>query len=531
LENAIQINENMKIISIHTQHDANITISVNYEIVLVLELERIFRKRYFESSNNEIEFENEWQKAIDISTEFANIQNFDIAITNWVVPSKLRILKKIINAAEWITCDHHLAHAALGFYDSGFTNPLILSFDGGGNDGVFNFYHITNNKIHLIERSLLNLGAAFRLLGSIMPEITNNIDQPRGGHISLSGKIMGYSALGTIQSHWIDPLLTYYKFYQYPMQALYSLSQSINIDLEETAKLDNETARNLAATSQKALEIIVINKIKEKVIKSNYDGIVLTGGVALNVINNTLIKETFDLPVHIPSAPNDCGISLGSIYAKFPSHKKQNITYLGLPLHNNVQQQIIGLGQPFTLKLVASLLVNEDAIIGVARDRSEVGPRALGNRSILCYPDNLNKKGIINDKIKFREWYRPLAPVIKQDKCELFFGKNIYSPYMSFAYKFREELQGKFPTVEHLDKTARLQTVSKSQNVWIYTLLDEVETLTGFPILLNTSFNIKGKPLLSDSFEAVEILRDTELTHVIINDLIFSKEMLIQNNL
>ena len=519
----------MEIISIHTQHDANLSISVNDEIVLVLELERIFNHRYFSSSHDTKKFEQEWNKAINIATKYTGIKSFDIAITNWVTPSKVKILKNIIKAKQWIKCDHHIAHASLGFYDSEFSNPLILSFDGGGNDGVFNFYNIINNKVNLIDRSLLNLGTAFRLLGSLMPEITNNKEQPRGGHISLSGKIMGYSALGRIKKEWIEPLKNYYRYYQYPMQSLYSLSNDIEVDLEEGIKLDNETARNLAASSQKALEIIVLNEIREKLNGKNYDGIILSGGVALNVINNTLIKETFNLPVHIPSAPNDCGISIGSIYAKFPPKNKQNITYKGLPIINNLPDRIIEKGTNFNLAKIADLLVNKNAIIGVARNRAEVGPRALGNRSIICYPDNIEKKEIINNKIKFREWYRPLAPVIKEDYSKLFFGEKISSPYMSFAYKFKKDLQGNFPTVEHIDKTARLQTVNKNQNNWLYNLLDEIEKLTAYPILLNTSFNTKGKPLLSDSAEAIEILKNTELTHVIINDKLYSKKQIIEN--
>ncbi|MDD4156431.1 MAG: carbamoyltransferase C-terminal domain-containing protein [Candidatus Cloacimonetes bacterium] len=514
----------MNILAIHTQHDANITISSDNEIVLVLELERVFRKRYFECSNNELEFEREWKIVMDIATHFTQILEFDFVITNWVIPSKLKILKKIIKAKGWLTCDHHLAHAALGYYDSNLKNPLILSFDGGGNDGVFNFYSIIDNKISLLNRSLVNVGIAYRLLATLMPEVTHNEPQPRGGHLSLAGKLMGYSALGVVQQQWLGALTEYYKYFQYPMQALYSLSQAIDVDLEESTVLDNTLARNLAASSQKALEIFTINEIENMLTQSSYDGIVLTGGAALNVINNTSIKDYFNLPVYIPSAPNDCGISLGSILAKFPPKHYQYKAYLGLPLHADLPDEIVAVGRKFTLPEIAHLVVNCNAIIGVARDRAEVGPRALGNRSIICYPDSIQKKEIINDKIKFREWYRPLAPVIKEDSAKLLFGRDVISPFMSFAYPFSFDLQGKFPTVEHIDKTARLQTVSSVQNKWLYDLLSEVEAISGFPILLNTSFNTKGKPLLNSTSEAIEILKSTDLTHVIIEDLIFYKE-------
>ena len=518
-------NNKLKIISIHTRHDANLSISIDGKIKLILELERIFKKRYFDSSSNEDKFKKEWQKTLDIAFQYTKKSEFDVAITNWVKDSQIKILKKLIKATRWITCDHHLAHATLGWQDSGFNNPLILSFDGGGNDGVFNFYHIKNNEIDLIERKHLNLGAAFRILATFMPEITHGKPQPKRGHISLSGKIMGYSALGNVHEEWVQPLVEYYyHYYRDPAQAIYSLSNHIIVDLKKGTTLDSTTARDLAASSQKALEFIVRNEITEKLKHNNYNGIVLSGGVALNVINNTLIKETFKLPVHVPSAPNDCGISIGSIFAKFPHLKMENITYKGLPIIENSNEKIIQKGKTFDLSEIANLLVKKNAIIGVARSRAEVGPRALGNRSILCYPDVFEKKARINSKIKFREWYRPFAPVIKEDRCKLFFGKNIYSPYMSFAYQFTKTLQGKFPAVEHVDKTARLQTVSKLQNAWIYNLLDEIEKLTGFSILLNTSFNTKGYPLVSDSAEAFEILKNTELTHIIVNDRLYCKD-------
>lgn len=512
------------IISFHTKHDANLSISIDGEIILILELERIFQKRYFESSEDPEEFKQQWSEVFEIVFNYSGMSEFDIAITNWVKPSKVDILKGLIKAKTWLKCDHHLAHAALGYYDSTFKNPLILSYDGGGNDGVFNFYHVLNNEIIRIERKLLNLGAAYRLLATLMPEITNNQAQPRGGHLALSGKLMGYSALGSVKENWIVPLENYFRFYQYPAQAIYSLSNELELDFEEGSTLENGIARDLAATEQRAIENIVLSEIKSKIGNYNYDGIVLTGGVALNVLINSLISKTFNLPVHVPSAPGDCGISTGSIYALFPPEKKQELTYLGLPIKNNLSESINRRSKKYTLKTLAHLLVNENAMIGVARNRSEVGPRALGNRSIICYPDSKEKKEIINSKIKHREWFRPLAPVIKKDKCDIFFQEKIESPYMSFAYTFKKELRGRFAAVEHFDFSARVQTVTETQNNWLYELLDEIENLTGFPILLNTSFNTKGKPLLTDANEAFLIFKETDLTHLIINDALFFKE-------
>lgn len=509
------------IISIHTRHDANLSISVNGRIVLILELERLFQIRYFRSSSDKDEFRKQWCEAVAKAQSITNIHEFDYAITNWVIPSELTILREIITAKQWVKCDHHYAHAALGFYDADFINPIILSFDGGGNDGIFNIYNVLNDKLNLASRVQMNLGSSYRALATLMPELTHHIPQPIGGVLALSGKLMGYSALGTVIEQWIKPLEEYFRHFQSSIQAFYSLSNAIGIDLEIGMELDNDTARNLAATMQVAIENVVIAEL-EKEVMPDTDGIILVGGCALNVIMNTKIRKHFGIPVHVPSAPSDCGISAGSIWACFPPKEKHNLTYMGLPYEND-RPEILLSGRKYTMSDIADLLVDQDAIVGVMRGNSEFGPRALGNRSIICYPNKIEKKDIVNFEIKEREWFRPLAPIVPYDKQEFFFDEKIQSPYMSFALKFSNRVSGKFASVEHLDGTARLQTVTPNQNKWIYNLLEEIEKKTGYPIVMNTSFNIKGKPLINRISDAYDVFLKTKLTHLIIGDLLFTR--------
>lgn len=136
----------MKIIAIHTRHDANLSVQINGKIVFVLELERFFNKRYFCCSDDPNIFEQEWKEIMNMIHETIGLRHFDYAITNWVVPSQVKILKSIISADQWTKCSHHIAHAALGYYTSDLKKPLILSADGGGDDGIFNFYNIENEK-------------------------------------------------------------------------------------------------------------------------------------------------------------------------------------------------------------------------------------------------------------------------------------------------------------------------------------------------------------------------------------------------
>lgn len=513
----------MKIISFHTRHDANVSVVEDNKVIVTVELERIFNERYFQSSDNLEKFKTEWEDVLKRVFNYIGYDEFDMGITSWVMPSQRRVLMDMVKCKQWETVDHHMAHASLGFYDSGFKNALIISYDGGGNDGVFNIYLGDGKKIRLLEKKSLNLGTPYKLIATQMDEITHREPQSRGGHHSLSGKLMGYYALGKVNPKWYDAVVRYFKYYQYPAQALYTLGNEISLDLEEGATIDRKVARDLAATVQLCIEQFVLNIIEDKIRENNVCGIVFTGGCALNILINTRTLEKFGLPVHVPPAPNDGGISLGSIWALQPPKSGLNIAYMGAPLEMDVKEKY---GRNVSPKEVAELLCR-GAILGVARGRSEFGPRALGNRSILCLPVSEDMKRILNDEVKYREWFRPFAPVIPIENCMDFYGKEVHSPYMSFTLPFKNELRGCFPAVEHIDGTSRLQTVEKESNPWLHDVLVEIGVLTGHPILLNTSFNSKGKPLINKASTALELLKTTSLSHVLIEDKLIEKEEVI----
>ncbi|MHA1248642.1 MAG: carbamoyltransferase C-terminal domain-containing protein [Candidatus Helarchaeota archaeon] len=517
----------MNIIAFHTLHDANLSISEKGKIKLILELERYYNKRYFASSWNKKEFKKQWKDVIDFALNFTNIKTFDIAITSWVLPSFQNILKELVTATKWITVDHHYAHATYGFFQSKFNNAIILSYDGGGNDGTFNLYYANNNKIHLIEWKPLNLGTAYRLLAKCMPEIRKIQPQPRNGDLTLAGKIMGYSAYGKIKKEWIPAIKEYYLKFQTPLQALYTLGNKLDLNLEYN-RLDIKNSRDLAKTSQYVFEEIVLSYLKKKIKNFDVEGIVITGGCALNILTNTRIKEELGIQTYVPPAPNDSSISSGAIWAIKPPLEHQQITYLGMPLIKDIDLNYLEDLNPIknpSMKYLANLLA-QGKIIGVAKGRSEIGPRALGNRSILCYPDKIEIKERLNKEIKFREWFRPFAPIIHEDATDLFFGKKFKSPFMNFCYKLKDILRNKFPAIVHIDGTVRVQTVNSRENKWIYELLEEIKKILGYPILLNTSFNSKGKPLLSRYSTALKILKNTSLDYVLLEDYLISKEML-----
>lgn len=210
--------------------------------------------------------------------------------------------------------------------------------------------------------------------------------------------------------------------------------------------------------------------------------LVFMGGCALNCAANTVLWRMFD-DVWIMPNPGDAGSSLGAAAALYGKHLNWQTPYLGHDL---------GGEYPIT-EIITSLI--KDKVAAVATGRAEYGPRALGNRSIFADP----RDPLIKDKvnlIKKRELFRPFAPVIMEEHASKWFDMNFTSPYMQYAVKCLQP--EKIPSVVHKDGTSRVQTVNKKQHPGLYEVLSNWYAMTGVPVLLNTSLNIKGQPLLND---------------------------------
>ena len=207
-----------------------------------------------------------------------------------------------------------------------------------------------------------------------------------------------------------------------------------------------------------------------------------------------------------------------------------DVTYKGLDLLDIETLGINVQTRDFSFKsynLNTSDLVkdlSDGKIVGVARDGSEHGPRALGNRSILCNPSFPDMKDILNQKVKHREWYRPFAPVVRLKDVNEYFEWNHESRWMSFCPKVRKKWRKKLASITHVDNTARVQTVTKEQNPWLFNLLTEFKKETGIGVLLNTSFNVAGKPILSTLTDAFDILQKSEMDSLVINNFYFKKK-------
>ncbi len=501
----------MKVIAFHVQHDASVSVADSGRLLLALELERLFDERYFASASDDQAFRAQWGRVLAVVLETTGIDRFDVAVTSWVMPSKRRILQELVPAHEWRTVDHHVAHALHGLHDAPFERPLIVSFDGGGNDGTFRVFRgeRRHGQLAPVARLPLNLGTPYRLLATTMPEVTGCRPQPRAGHLSLAGKLMAYAALAPPRAEWMAAVEDYYRAYQEPTQALYSLGEALGLDLEADA-LGQGDARALAATSQAVFESLVEEVVGTHIEAVPTDGIILSGGCALNVVANERIRRRFAHSVHVPPAPNDAGISVGALWSVETPHEPPS-PFVGLDLIHDVDeaQFVARGGRRVTVDKIAHL-VSRGAIVGIAHGRAELGPRALGNRSIVAAPDRPDLRERINARIKLREWYRPVAPAVLAAAAPRFFEDPPRSPYMSFAVQVRSAERERLAGAVHVDGTARVQIVEDATSS-LGSLLVALERLGALPCVLNTSFNVQGRPLLQRVSAALEALDTTDL--------------------
>ncbi|MCG8610966.1 MAG: hypothetical protein MI864_10570, partial [Pseudomonadales bacterium] len=292
---------------------------------------------------------------------------------------------------------------------------------------------------------------------------------------------------------------------------------------------------DIAATIQEFTNQTFIKLAKEAKKLTNEKTLVISGGVALNsVANGQILKQNlFDEVLAYPHS-NDAGTAVGGAlwveYSKLGNKRQNhwyfNHAYLGTQIDS---ENIESVAEKYDLSYkkvenpakVAADLISEGKIVGWVQGRAEIGPRALGNRSILGNPANANIKNLINSKVKNRENWRPFAPSVLAEDAALYFDTNQKLPYMIIVADVRPEWRDKIPSVIHVDGTARVQTVDKNVNPRFYELLTEMKRKTGLGMVLNTSFNAGGEPIISTTEQAIKNFLTTEMDALIIDNAVF----------
>ena len=445
-------------------------------------------------------------------------------------------------ANNWFFVRHHVAHAAGAFYQSSFSKALVLTTDGGSIDGPNNaFIFNRNGDKEYIGSCVRFFGKLYSLFGPIF----RDIKLPYIGYsLIYPGKIMGLAGYGkvlpdlkrAIKSFLIHKSSEQLKLYFDP-SVLYPYNYKKKDFIKQyhhEKSIPDQKGYNIAASLQKAFEEVYVTTLKP--IMDTYPDlpVCIGGGCALNISLNTLWVEEFKKNVFVPPDPSDCGLALGGLLFLLRPVKPYSNPYSGPELLDldmlgtYISEECTLYKSNFNIIDIKDNinpvieLLKQDKIIGVARGRAERGPRALGNRSIICWINNPNIKDIINAKVKFREWFRPFAPVVRREEVSKYFEWQNESRYMSFSPKVRKEWIDKIKPVVHVDGTARVQTITKEQNEFLYNLLGELDP----GVLLNTSFNVDSKPIISTVKDAFRVLKETKLDCIIIeNTLIVKNEV------
>jgi carbamoyltransferase len=429
---------------------------------------------------------------------------------------------KFFDAKEFKLIHHQHGHMACAFYQSDFQYVKGVSFDGGGSDGNFNIFECSRDtgisQIGYIPNH--TLGMRLSELGQYSTSIKKEKDFWVDGGLVYPGKIMGLAPYGKVREEWLPVFEEFYTGVYY--QDLHENYKKLKAELNLPDVFEGELEADLLATSQRMFEIKFDKLVRPYF--QNEGSFIITGGAALNIINNERMRK--ERNIFVPPNPNDAGLSLGFMLDYLKPKTAVDATYLGPPAWDShtlpeYVEKYNGTLYSFD-EIIRELLAGK--IIGVVRGRSELGPRALGNRSILCHAAVPGMKDILNQKVKNRESYRPFAPVCREEDAYKFFDTKGPSRWMSFCPSVKMEHREALASITHVDGTARLQTVSQEQNDWLYHLLYRFSEFHTHPVLLNTSFNIAGKPILNTYRDAIWMLENTQMDGVILEDYYIKKQ-------
>ena len=376
--------------------------------------------------------------------------------------------------------NHHYSHAAAGYYTSNFNDAVIVVLDAIGEYNTSTIWIGEGDKIKLKYKQNYPVSfglfySAFTQLIGLMPNQEEYI-------------MMGMAAYGDWTKYYrkVDEYFPSYSKQKY----------NFHKGITDWGWVSEEDKFDIAAAVQVVYEQRLNEFMHMAYSITGKKNLVFMGGCALNSSANTLLWNIFDMIWIMPN-PGDAGSSLGAAAALYGKHLDWKSPYLGYDLGGEYPIQ----------KIIDGIL--KDGIVAVATGRAEYGPRALGNRSILADPRDPLIKDKVN-KIKQRELFRPFAPVVMADHAHKWFDMDFESPYMQYTVKCLKPEQ--IPSVVHKDGTSRVQTVTREQHPDLYRVLNKFYLKTGVPVLLNTSLNIKGQPLLNDENDIIKWEKEYNFT-------------------
>lgn len=440
--------------------------------------------------------------------------------------------------------EHHVMHAASTFLTSPFEKAAIMSIDAAGEWCCNWLGYGAGLDLHCLKQ--INFPQS---LGLVYGGITEYL-----GFLFASGegKVMGLAPYGD-PLRYIDEFRKILvctddgefrvdlSYFEYHLKGRPHWVSRKFLDLfgpprDKEAPLTQHYT-DIAAALQLRTEEVCFHMADWLYEKTRLPVVCLAGGVCLNsVMNGRLLARGPFRDVWVQPAANDAGTSIGACYWLWNNQFRQPRTYvmehayLG-PSYSDAQLRAalahagLHAAHVADAPAVAARLLAEGKIVGWFGGRMECGPRALGNRSILANPCQPEMKDILNARVKFRESFRPFAPSVPEERCGEYFTIDYPSPYMILVYDVREHMKSKIPAVTHVDGTGRVQTVSRRRNPRYHALIEEFGRLTGVYCVLNTSYNIRGEPIVNTPAEAVECYLKTGMDALFLGDYLLCKDV------
>jgi carbamoyltransferase len=429
------------------------------------------------------------------------------------------------NIAEAYNCPHELAHIAscLPFFGEFMDNSLLISFDGGSSLGNFSAFHFINGELKLLECNWEELGYLPKFFNdnALVFEI---LGARRDEHCSVPGKLMGYACHGSYNEKielWLKNNGYFKNHWDSSDAILQSIKETFDIHIEN---YDNKEKflQNIAATFQYIFERDFIRKIETLQKHTNADYLYYAGGCALNIITNTkIINSKLFKDIFIPPCCNDSGLSIGA--AALLERKKGNSMKKHSPYLCNVGTNAddeANITDDLIKQVAESLLLG--GIIGICNGNAEVGPRALGNRSLIALANSEDISRKLSMDVKKREWYRPVAPIMLKQIAEKVTAQPVHhlAKFMLLDFFVKEEFEKDLAGVIHANKTARIQTICKeNDNPFMFKLLSYLYDNHNILALINTSFNVQGEPIVQTQKNALCSAKKMGLQGVVINNI------------
>lgn len=430
--------------------------------------------------------------------------------------------------------EHHLAHAISTYAYSGFDEAAVVVMDGRGAWEATSIWHGKDGKLeHVLTIPFPDS------LGLFYSQFTGYLGfQPN----SDEWKVMGLAPYGQPDVKLDAFIDTEALPYRVRAKHLFGngrgefsdMTASLGPQRQPESEIDARH-KNIAYAVQDACETAMMNVVRMAVEKTRCRSLCLAGGVALNSKGNGKIAASGLVDkIFVQPAASDDGVALGAALAPYLENggqlpiKPMRHAYLGPAFDDStIQTALRTYKLPYTRlddpAATAAELLSRGKILGWFQGRMEFGPRALGNRSILADPRDPEMNAKVNNAVKFREWWRPFAPSLKKEAAAEYLESATDSPFMILTAQVRQEKRGAIPAVTHVDGSARPQTVEKEINPLYWRLLDEFEKRTGVPVIMNTSFNLRGEAIVHTPTDAVRTFFSSGMDALVIGSFLVEK--------